>query len=258
MHLSFMLLTTTVSLFPHHHFLFTSPFLYHPTILFSSFFSTLPFLFFTSFPPHHSFTTSPLFYHLTIPLPPHHYFTISPFLYHLTIILPSHHSLITSPFLYHLTFLFPPHYSFTNSAFIFFTILFPPHDSSTTSPSFFLLTIPLLHHHSFSTSAFLFFTIPFYLSIPLPPHHPSSSLSPQLFRDCVCGGEEQAEGVSFDQRISSLVTSVTQQECRHVTSGLNPSHVVGFLTALSASVLHAEESLDCQTWRRIMSTVGKV
>lgn len=73
----------------------------------------------------------------------------------------------------------------------------------------------------------------------------------QLFSACISGGD-RTEALSFDQRIESLVGSVTQLVVTHVSRALCPSHRLAFTTALCAAIAAEDEILKSDTWRLIL------
>ncbi|KAK4312616.1 hypothetical protein Pmani_015958 [Petrolisthes manimaculis] len=72
-----------------------------------------------------------------------------------------------------------------------------------------------------------------------------------LFSACISGGE-RTETLSFDQRIESLVRSVTQLVVTHVSRALCPSHRLAFTSALCAAIAADEDILKADTWRLIL------
>ena len=83
---------------------------------------------------------------------------------------------------------------------------------------------------------------------PSPPHTCSS---PQLFSVCITSGD-RTEALSFDQRIDSLVKSVTQLVVTHVSRALRPTHRLAFTTALCAAVAAEQGTLKHATWSAIL------
>ncbi|KAK4320286.1 hypothetical protein Pmani_008796 [Petrolisthes manimaculis] len=72
-----------------------------------------------------------------------------------------------------------------------------------------------------------------------------------LFSACISGGD-RTEALSFDQRIESLVRSVTQLVVTHVSRALCPSHRLAFTSALCAAIAADEDILKADTWRLIL------
>ncbi|XP_068222058.1 dynein axonemal heavy chain 6-like [Palaemon carinicauda] len=72
-----------------------------------------------------------------------------------------------------------------------------------------------------------------------------------LFSLCITSGG-QGEALSFDQRISSLVESVTQLVVNHISRALHPNHRLAFITALCAAVASNEGQLTPPAWRVIL------
>nr|XP_045596412.1 uncharacterized protein LOC123757069 [Procambarus clarkii] len=76
-------------------------------------------------------------------------------------------------------------------------------------------------------------------------------LLPQLFNACISGGD-RTEALSFDQRIDSLVCSVTQMVVTHVSRALHPNHRLAFTTALCAAIAANEDVLKPPVWRAVL------
>ncbi|KAK3885101.1 hypothetical protein Pcinc_010652 [Petrolisthes cinctipes] len=72
-----------------------------------------------------------------------------------------------------------------------------------------------------------------------------------LFSACISGGD-RTEALSFDQRIESLVRSVTQLVVTHVSRALCPSHRLAFTSALCAAIAADEDTLKADTWHLIL------
>ncbi|XP_066941286.1 LOW QUALITY PROTEIN: uncharacterized protein [Macrobrachium rosenbergii] len=72
-----------------------------------------------------------------------------------------------------------------------------------------------------------------------------------LFSLCITSGG-RGEALSFDQRISSLVESVTELVVNHVSRALHPNHRLAFITALCAAVAANEGHLTPPAWRVIL------
>lgn len=73
----------------------------------------------------------------------------------------------------------------------------------------------------------------------------------QLFSVCITC-KDRTEALSFDQRIYSLVCSVTQLVVTHVSRALQPAHRLAFTTALCAAVSAHEGALKPPVWRAIL------
>lgn len=87
--------------------------------------------------------------------------------------------------------------------------------------------------------------------------------SSQLFSECVCSSNgdqtsEEVEAMSFDQRISSLVASVTERTCGHVTRAIRPTHKQAFLSTLAAAVQYGGGFLTLRLWRAITTKADLV
>lgn len=68
---------------------------------------------------------------------------------------------------------------------------------------------------------------------------------------CITSGDRN-EALSFDQRIDSLVKTVTQLVVTHVSRALCPSHRLAFTTGLCAAVAADQMTLRLPTWRAII------
>lgn len=89
----------------------------------------------------------------------------------------------------------------------------------------------------------------FLIRVGLSLSHPPSP--PQLFSVCITSGD-RTEALSFDQRIDSLVKTVTQLVVTHVSRALCPSHRLAFTTGLCAAVAAEQMTLRLPTWRAIL------
>ncbi|KAK8381811.1 hypothetical protein O3P69_015079 [Scylla paramamosain] len=72
-----------------------------------------------------------------------------------------------------------------------------------------------------------------------------------LFSVCITSGD-RTEALSFDQRIDSLVKSVTQMVVTHVSRALRPTHRLAFTTSLCAAIAAEQGTLRRATWAAIL------
>nr|XP_027212731.1 uncharacterized protein LOC113805867 [Penaeus vannamei] len=72
-----------------------------------------------------------------------------------------------------------------------------------------------------------------------------------LFSVCITSGG-RTETLSFDQRIHSLVVSVTQLVVTHVSRALHPAHRLAFTTALCAAISADAGTLTPPAWRAVL------
>lgn len=68
---------------------------------------------------------------------------------------------------------------------------------------------------------------------------------------CITSGG-RTETLSFDQRIHSLVVSVTQLVVTHVSRALHPAHRLAFTTALCAAISADAGTLTPPAWRAVL------